>query len=613
MSNLTKAVFTNSEYCVAETPLWQFDYGQQLQILGIELPDVFEAHFSNDPTGESKTQIGEQGIVNIPDEYLLTSGYLYVWVYLHSSATDGETRYQIKIKVRERATPTDTEPTPQQQDVITEAIAALNEGVSRSETAANLAEQAKQDAETSKDEAKQSEETAKEYKDSAADSATEAAHSKQDSETASQNARQSEENASDSESNARQYAQLGLQYKNQAETAARQTTEDVLATQLYKQQAEQSASNASTYKNQAETAKDEATDQAVLARSYAKGDTETRQGEETDNAKYYKETAGQSEQNASGSATAAKNSENLSKSYAKGGSGTRTGEDTDNAKYYKEKASEANEEVQQAKQDIEDSISGVAQQSTAELLLNKLTDIGEQIPTVYAGAVDARDAAVLAKQGAEEAKDASVTAKGQAEQAVVDARQQANSAAGSSTSANNSAILSQSYAKGGTSTRTGEDTDNSKYYKEQAGLIKDDVESAKTDIQNSINGVAQQTTAQQIVTLLMTIAADVSSLKQVVYVDELPEIGGDGVTYITPEGIFHYEDGEYKPISGSGDLNGFSLNLGDDNLVVLSYKDPDDETVTGAANLASNLTAQGILAQLRSIVNSLAIIAGQNE
>lgn len=143
MSNLTRAVFTNSEYCVAETPLWQFDYGQQLQILGIELPDVFEAHFSNDPTGESKTQIGQDGVVVIPDEYLLNSGYLYVWVYLHTSATDGETRYQVKIKVRERATPTDTEPTPQQQDVITKAIAALNEGVSRSETAAAAAKEAK--------------------------------------------------------------------------------------------------------------------------------------------------------------------------------------------------------------------------------------------------------------------------------------------------------------------------------------------------------------------------------------------------------------------------------------------------------------------------------------
>lgn len=142
MSNLTRAVFTNSEYCVAETPLWQFDYGQQLQILGIELPDVFEAHFSNDPTGESKTQIGQGGVVAIPDEYLLNSGYLYVWVYLHTSATDGETRYQIKVKIRERATPSDTPPTPQQQDVITEAIAALNDGVTRSEAAAEAAAEA---------------------------------------------------------------------------------------------------------------------------------------------------------------------------------------------------------------------------------------------------------------------------------------------------------------------------------------------------------------------------------------------------------------------------------------------------------------------------------------
>lgn len=48
------------------------------------------------------------------------------------------------------------------------------------------------------------------------------------------------------------------------------------------------------------------------------------------------------------------------------------------------------------------------------------------------------------------------------------ATQKANEAKSSASSANTDAILAKSYAVGGTGTRPGEDTDNAKYYKEQA-------------------------------------------------------------------------------------------------------------------------------------------------
>lgn len=51
------------------------------------------------------------------------------------------------------------------------------------------------------------------------------------------------------------------------------------------------------------------------------------------------------------------------------------------------------------------------------------------------------------------------------EQAAADS---ATAAAGSAGNAENSAVLSESFAKGGTNTRAGEDTDNAKYYMEQA-------------------------------------------------------------------------------------------------------------------------------------------------
>lgn len=76
----------------------------------------------------------------------------------------------------------------------------------------------------------------------------------------------------------------------------------------------------------------------TLAQSYAKGDTDSRSGETTDNAKYYKEQAGTS-------ATTAE-------SYAKGGTNSRLGEDTDNAYYYMQQANAANTEAQTAARNL---------------------------------------------------------------------------------------------------------------------------------------------------------------------------------------------------------------------------------------------------------------------
>ena len=51
--------------------------------------------------------------------------------------------------------------------------------------------------------------------------------------------------------------------------------------------------------------------------------------------------------------------------------------------------------------------------------------------------------------------------------------EQANIASTSSQNANAKAILAESYAKGGTNTRTGEDTDNAKYYSDRASALVD--------------------------------------------------------------------------------------------------------------------------------------------
>jgi hypothetical protein len=126
------------------TPLYQYDYGQELVFEGFDLPSSFEVQFSNEFQGESTTQIATDNICTIPDAYLLSGDNVYAWIFLHTGEDDGETTYYIEIPVMQRAEPTDVQPDPVEQDVITQTIAALNSAVSDAESYANSAESAKE-------------------------------------------------------------------------------------------------------------------------------------------------------------------------------------------------------------------------------------------------------------------------------------------------------------------------------------------------------------------------------------------------------------------------------------------------------------------------------------
>lgn len=93
-----------------------------------------------------------------------------------------------------------------------------------------------------------------------------------------------------------------------------------------------------------------------------------------------------------------------------------------------------------------------------------------------AAAIAARDAALAAQSAAQAASSAAASSAQAAASSATAARSAAESAAQSastaSTAANNagaSATLAQSWAVGGTGTRTGEEEDNAQYYAEQAG------------------------------------------------------------------------------------------------------------------------------------------------
>lgn len=133
--NVAYAAFSGCNKAVTNN-LWQYDYGQVLQITGIELPETFEAHICNRGNSATVTQIGQDGTVSIPDQFLLNPTWIDVYIFLHNGTSDGETVYMISIPVTPRPEPSDEVPTPEEQSAITEAIAALNAAVERVEQAA---------------------------------------------------------------------------------------------------------------------------------------------------------------------------------------------------------------------------------------------------------------------------------------------------------------------------------------------------------------------------------------------------------------------------------------------------------------------------------------------
>lgn len=129
MSNIIAVKLVSSRNVIQTMPLYQYDYGQILQFVDVDLPSAYEVHFSNSECGESATAIGGPEGVAIPDAYLATGLPVHVFIYLHSGSDDGETVYHVLIPVIGRPEITDKEPTPEEQSVIDQTIAALNAGV----------------------------------------------------------------------------------------------------------------------------------------------------------------------------------------------------------------------------------------------------------------------------------------------------------------------------------------------------------------------------------------------------------------------------------------------------------------------------------------------------
>ena len=180
--NIINAAFVRNGVTVRTLPVYQYDSGMILQISGLDdLPSTFRADFANTETGQSKTVIGTDGEVHIPYEYFVPGATIHCWL-VWTGADYVVTKRHIMIPVARRATPTDEEPSPDEQGVIDQAIAALNDAVEHTgqdvDAAAGYAEQAEQSAQTAidaKDAAVAAQNAARTYRDQAVQSATNAA------------------------------------------------------------------------------------------------------------------------------------------------------------------------------------------------------------------------------------------------------------------------------------------------------------------------------------------------------------------------------------------------------------------------------------------------------
>lgn len=185
------------------------DYGQVLKITGVELPDVYQVDFANSPTdGNSVTMVGNADGVLIPRQFFDTGQDVYAFLYL-TREDAGRTMATIRIPNKRRPKRTDETPDPEEQSVIDQTIASLNEAVektsadaeqtaidaARAEAARDRAETAASGAEASATSAAQSESTASAAATSASASA---ASAREDAQSASQDADRAEQAAAQS-------------------------------------------------------------------------------------------------------------------------------------------------------------------------------------------------------------------------------------------------------------------------------------------------------------------------------------------------------------------------------------------------------------------------------
>nr|DAY69488.1 MAG TPA: hypothetical protein [Caudoviricetes sp.] len=133
--------------------VWQYDFGQTLQISGLSLPPTIEIHYANKGRDTAIPQVGvtKDGITTapIPKEILSEKGSFTAYIFV-TNGESGETCYTINGYVNKRP-PVEGFNTPEDQEILHAAVGAVNAAAERAESAETKAtEAANQTAEDAK-------------------------------------------------------------------------------------------------------------------------------------------------------------------------------------------------------------------------------------------------------------------------------------------------------------------------------------------------------------------------------------------------------------------------------------------------------------------------------
>lgn len=168
------ANFTRPNEEIELEELWQYDYGQKLQINGLNLPDIFEVHFFWKELEKAKIVTGytQKGIsyVDIPNEGLKQKRAITAYIYF-STSEEGKTVNTVTMYVSGRPAPENLE-IPDKVDLFHYTLTATAEyqrqAAEAQKRAADSAEESEAWAHGRRDYPAQEQDNARYYADQAA-------------------------------------------------------------------------------------------------------------------------------------------------------------------------------------------------------------------------------------------------------------------------------------------------------------------------------------------------------------------------------------------------------------------------------------------------------------
>lgn len=104
------AAFGNGSNKTYTKSVHQYDRGQKLIITGVELPEKFEVHISNNKDeGIASSYAGSLEGTLIPDAYFISGEYVYIWFYGRTKEEAPTYHYQNTPTNEEESDPSEDE------------------------------------------------------------------------------------------------------------------------------------------------------------------------------------------------------------------------------------------------------------------------------------------------------------------------------------------------------------------------------------------------------------------------------------------------------------------------------------------------------------------------